>query len=348
MSQDTSRQAGSFLIKAAAFTIVMAGLRAAQPLVVPFLVSVFLAVICLPTLQWLQEKGVPTALALLLIIAMVGSIGMGLVLVVGTSVTDFREQLPAYQDGIVQQAKDAMVWLQEKGLFFSEDDKVRPDNVGPELIVAYVGRMLLSLGSVLGNAFVIFLTFVFILLEAAGLPSKLRAIAGGSDAVNQRVEAIQADIRHYISLKTIFSLLTGGVITIWLWILGVDYALLWGLLAFLLNYVPNVGSFIAAIPAVGLALIQLGPGAALYAALGFVVVNVVIGSVIEPRLMGRGLGLSTLVVFLSLIFWGWILGPMGMILSVPLTMIAKIILERNPDTHWIAILMSSEESVGKE
>jgi len=134
---------------------------------------------------------------------------------------------------------------------------------------------------------------------------------------------------------------TGIAIGIWLWLLEIDYALLWALLAFLLNYVPNIGSIIAAIPAVLLALIQFGMGASLITALGYAVVNLVIGSFIEPKFMGRGLGLSTLVVFLSLVFWGWVLGPIGMLLSVPLTMILKIALQSNDDTRWIAIILGS-------
>jgi predicted PurR-regulated permease PerM len=129
----------------------------------------------------------------------------------------------------------------------------------------------------------------------------------------------------------------------WLYVLGVDYVLLWALLAFLLNYIPNIGSIIAAIPAVLLALAQLGPAVAGLTALGFVLTNTVMGNMVEPRFLGRGLGLSTLVVFLSLIFWGWLLGTVGMLLSVPLTMIVKIALEGNDDTRWIALLLASED-----
>ena len=120
----------------------------------------------------------------------------------------------------------------------------------------------------------------------------------------------------------------------------VDYPLLWGLLAFLLNYIPNLGSIIAAVPTVLLTLVQLGWSAALIVFAGYSVVNVVIGSFIEPRFMGKGLGLSTLVVFLSLVFWGWVLGPVGMLLSVPLTMTLKIALESSEENRWLAKLLS--------
>ena len=139
--------------------------------------------------------------------------------------------------------------------------------------------------------------------------------------------------------------MTGLIVTTMLWSLGVDFPILWGLLAFLLNYVPTIGSIIAAIPPVLLALVQLGLGPALGVAIGFVAINVIMGNAVEPRFMGRGLGLSTLVVFLSLVVWGWILGPVGMLLSVPLTMTAKIALEANPETEWIAHLLGPADAL---
>ncbi len=164
----------------------------------------------------------------------------------------------------------------------------------------------------------------------------------GPHLMTGRTEKIAEEIKRYMAIKTVISLLTGVFIGFWLWMLGVDYPLMWGLLAFLLNYVPNIGSFIAAIPAVLLAFVQLGLIKAGLTGLGFVVVNVVFGNVIEPRFMGKGLGLSTLVVFLSLVFWGWVLGPVGMLLSVPITMTIKIALEASEETRWIAILLGSE------
>ena len=151
-------------------------------------------------------------------------------------------------------------------------------------------------------------------------------------------------IRRYIALKTVISLGTGIAIAIWMAVLSVDYPILWGALAFLLNYVPNIGSFIAAIPAVLLALLQLGVGSALVAGLGFLVVNVFFANIIEPRIMGYGVGLSTLVVFCSLVFWGWVLGPVGMLLSVPLTAMFRIVLGTNESTRWIAVMLGSDRS----
>jgi len=201
--------------------------------------------------------------------------------------------------------------------------------------------MLARLGGVLSNAFLVLLTLVFILLEASGFPKKLLVLSGGDPRGLQRAHQISESIRHYVSMKTWLSLATGVLIGLWLKFLDVDYPLLWGMLAFLFNFVPNIGSFIAAIPAIMLAIIHPGPATALYAAGGYLVVNGILGNVIEPRVMGRGLGLSTLVVFVSLVFWGWVFGPVGMLLSAPLTMIPRIYLDASERTRWLAVLLSA-------
>jgi predicted PurR-regulated permease PerM len=194
----------------------------------------------------------------------------------------------------------------------------------------------------------ILLTVVFILLEASSFPAKLRASAGDPEATMKGFGKFIGTVQKYMAIKTWISLATGGTIAIWLSVIGVDYPLLWGLLAFLFNYVPNIGSIIAAVPAVLLAFVQLGGGHAAFTALGFLVANIVMGNVVEPRVMGKGLGLSTLVVFLSLVFWGWVLGLVGMLLAVPLTMTVKIALESNEETRHIAVLLGPATEEVKE
>jgi len=193
---------------------------------------------------------------------------------------------------------------------------------------------------VLSNTLLVLLTVVFILFEAAGFPDKFRAAFGHSES-SQRFTKIRSEIQHYLGIKTVVSLTTGVAIGVAMAILGVDFPILWGGLAFLLNYIPNLGSILAAIPPVLLATVQLGPSQALVVAIVFVAVNVVLGNFVEPYFMGRRLGLSTLVVFLSLVFWGWVWGPVGMLLSVPLTMVVKIMLENTEDLRWIAVLLDA-------
>ena len=184
---------------------------------------------------------------------------------------------------------------------------------------------------------------LFLLLELDDISIKVDAILKDFSVNYSYFDEIANRIRHYLSIKTLTSLITGILLWIALTIIGVDYAILWGLIAFLLNYIPTIGSFIAAAPAVLFALVQLGFGGALAALIAFVAVNIIIGSFIEPKLMGQGMGLSTFIVFLSLIFWGFVFGTVGMFLSVPLTMTVKIMLEHNPKTRWIAIILGTKK-----
>ena len=189
----------------------------------------------------------------------------------------------------------------------------------------------------------ILLTMTFILLEWSGFREKTRVAFAHSEEQLARFAEISDNIKKYLMLKTLISLATGVLVTVWLIILQVDFPLLWGTLAFVLNFIPNIGSLIAAVPPVLLAFLQMGFSGAVFTALGYLVVNFILANLIEPRVMGEGVGLSTLVVFLSLVFWGWVLGPIGMLLSVPLTMISRILLDAVDETRWIAVLMGPRQ-----
>ena len=339
MGEKNISSVARFLITAACFVILVVGIREATSILVPFLLSVFIAIICSPPLFWMQKKGIPNALAVLLILIGIIIAGLFLAVFVGTSVNDFSSSLSFYQERLSDKWIYIISWINNLGIETSEH--VLKDYLDPGKAFSVTASALTGLSGLLTNAFMILLTVVFILLEASGFSRKLSvALNSPEESFGHFTEFIES-VKRYIALKTLFSLLTGVLIWIWLLIIGVDYALLWGLVAFLLNYVPNIGSIIAAVPAVLLALIQLGTGSALLTCLGYIITNVIVGSIVEPKFMGRSLGLSTLVVFLSLVFWGWVLGPVGMVLSVPLTMIVKIALENNEDTRWIAIMLGS-------
>jgi predicted PurR-regulated permease PerM len=326
----------------AAFVVIIAGMRAAESIMVPFLLSAFIAIIAAPPMFWLQRRKVPAGLAILIIILVILGLTLLLMTFIGTSVNDFTSALPDYQIRIKGKTAGLIDWLNNMGLSISNQEIMEYFDPGQAMQLA--SRLFRGLGSVLSNTFLIILTVVFILAEASSFPQKLKAILGENDNLSN-YESFLDNMQTYIGIKTLTSLATGTVVCISLLIIGVDYWLLWGLLAFLLNFVPTIGSIIAAIPAVLLALVQLGLGAAALTAGIYVMINVVIGSFIEPRFMGKELGLSTLVVFLSLLFWGWVLGPVGMLLSVPLTMTLKIALDSHDDTRWLAILLGPERAV---
>ncbi len=318
-----------FLLTAAALVVVLAGMRAAVSLLVPFLLAAFLAVICAPAAFWLQRRKVPATLAVLMVV--LGILGLEVLLAafVGTSINAFLDNLPFYQQRLKEEAAGLLTLVGSLGLAIPDQSLL--EMIDPGAAMRLVGNMLTGLGGVLTNTFLIMLTVVFMLLEAASFPVKIGAAFGDVEQRFGYMRRFTSGVKQYLAIKTLVSLGTGIVVAIWVAAWGVDFPLLWGLLAFLLNYVPNIGSIIAALPAVLLGFIQFGLGRALLVALGYVVINVVAGNVVEPRFLGRGLGLSTLVVFLSLVFWGWVLGPVGMLLSVPLTMTLKIALETSED-----------------
>lgn len=345
MTQQQST-AARFLLYSAAFIVVVAGMRAAESLLVPFLLSVFIAVICSPPLAWMHKRGVPYPVALLVIIGVVVIFGLLIGVVVGASVNSFSEDLPEYQQKLRLLSGSFFSWLSEWGIDL-QGSQLR-DSLNPGTAMTMVGATLASLGNVMGNAFMILLTVIFILAEESVFYDKLKAASGNAGKSMAAVQRFTRSVNRYMALKTALSLLTGVLIMVWLMILGVDYAVLWGLVAFLLNFVPTLGSIIAAVPAVLLAIIQLGTGHALLTAAGYLAVNVVVGNILEPRFMGKGLDLSALVVFLSLVFWGWVLGPVGMLLSVPLTMTLKIAFESFDETRWVAVILGSGAALSQK
>ena len=327
----------------ASFIIVVAGMKAASPLLVPFFVAVFIAVICAPPMFWLQGKGVPKIFAIALILAAILLVGLLLGALIVPSLSDFLRSLPGYQERLSTHIAALINWLRERDINLSQEDVA--STFHPGWIMTLAGGIFSALSSVLADAFMILLTVVFILLEAADFPKKLQVVLKIPERSLSTIEKFSRNAKRYLVIKTLISAVVGLVIWLWLFILGVDYPVLWGTLSFLLNYVPNIGAIIAALPVTLLALVQLGVGSALLTVLGFVVVHIVLGSIIEPKLTGKGLSLSTLVVLLSMVFWGWVLGPIGMILSVPMTSLLTIALESYEETRGLAFMLGSDTEI---
>jgi AI-2 transport protein TqsA len=340
--QNGQSTAARVLLSAAAFVVVIAGMRAAQGIIVPFLLAVFIAIIAAPGLNWLQRRRVPRVVALVLVVVGILTVGVALTALLGTSLDGFSEALPAYQQRLEGEMISLVDWLAARGVAVS--DRTLLNYLDPGSAMRLVSGLLSGLGSVLTNAFLILLTVIFILLEASTFAAKLQDASGEPEHSLEETNAVLHNIKRYMTIKTLTSALTGVTIAVGLLLEGVDFAVLWGFFAFLLNFIPNVGSFIAAVPAMLVAVLQLGYGAALATAGLYVVVNVTVGSILEPRWMGNQLGVSPLVVFLSLVFWGWVFGPVGMFLSVPLTISVQIMLASNPDTRWVAVLLGDRRA----
>ena len=325
------------LLSFAAFMVVVAGLRAASDLVVRFLLALFIVFICGPIFFWLNRKGVPKWISLFAVLLIILSFGAVLGVLIGTSVNDFTRSLPEYQANFVKMVSGFISWLNSKGIEVPRDAVLNIFNTN--MIMNLVGSTLTTLTGMLSDSFLILLIVIFLLLEASTVPLKVASIWGHDSQTMRELKRFAASMQQYIALKTLISLATGIFISVALIVIGVDFPLLWGLMAFLFNYIPTIGSILASIPPILLAMVQLGLAQAGAVLIVYLAVNNVIGGFIEPRTMGRGLGISPLVVLLSVIFWGWVLGPIGMLLSVPLTMSVKLYLESRANTRWIAVML---------
>ncbi|MFO7566182.1 MAG: AI-2E family transporter [Enhygromyxa sp.] len=339
MSQDKRAIGLRVLITGASLCVVVAGLREAKDILVPVLFSGFLAVLAHPPIRWLQSKRLPDWAAVTIVFAGVLGGFAALSALIGNSLASFSENLPVYTARLESMTAGWFGWLEGHGVEVSTSALL--DQVDASQAADWAGTLVAGVGSLLSNTAFVLLTTAFIMAEAAGLPRKLQAALGGPDVDIVRFTKIVEDIGVYLSLKTQISLVTGLLAWVLCLAVGVDYPVLWGVLAFLLNYIPSLGSIIAAIPPFMLTYVQFGWERSVVVAIGFLLINTIMGNIIEPRVMGKRLGLSSLVVFLSLVFWGWVWGPLGMFLSVPLTMIVKILLENSDDLKWVAVLLGS-------
>jgi AI-2 transport protein TqsA len=317
--------------------IIAISIKQAQATFQWLLFAVYLAALGIPLVIWLERKRIPYVVAVLLVVAGFAIVLAVIVVFVGTSLNSFYAALPSYQALLQQRISSLQASLAANGMRIT--DSLLVNQFDPAWVKRWTASLLRGFGSALFELVMILVAVMFILLEASSFPVKLRAILGDPQKDFHLFMKFIYDIQHYMNIKTAISLTVGILVGVWLFILGVDFPILWGFLAFLLHYVPNIGGFIAAVPAVLLAFIEFGTGRATQVAIGYLAVEFILGNVVEPMLMGRRLGLSTLVVIVSLIFWGNLLGIVGVFLCIPLTMTLKFACENNKNTRWIAVLL---------
>lgn len=332
------------LVAAACLALLIQAIAAAHSYVLILLTAVFIALVVAAPIFLLQHKGLPFGVALLLVLGAAVSVLAGIGTIVGTSINQFTRALPSYQARIEATTEQATETLAKWGIEIPYE-LAFSQFINPARAMDLVAGLFSGLGSVVANSSVILLLVIFILLEASTFPAKLSAAFGDQADARNKFGQLTASVNRYLVIKTTVSLGTGVLAAGLCAVLGVDFAVLWGLLAFLLNYVPTFGSILASVPPVLLAIVQFGFGRAAVVLIGYLVINSVIGNIVEPRFMGHGLGLSPLAVFLSLLFWGWLLGPVGMLLSIPLTVAVKIVMESTPETRWVGILLSPGAAV---
>lgn len=325
------------LLGMAAVVVAVAGLRAASVFFLPLLLSLFLTIISLPLLNWLRSLRVPTVPAITVTMLAAVSLLAVVGLVFSVSIETVTDKMPDYQLRVRELLQQPVDWLEEQGVPVTSE--FSPEALDLNAMVDLVGSTFRGVAAAVSNIVLVLLMMIFMLWESTILPGKLQAARRFGDFDPDRLHGVVARVQRYLLLKTLVSLATGIAAGVFVLAVGLDFALFWGFLAFVLNYIPNIGSILAAVPAVVLALVQLGPTRAIVIAAGYLAINTVFGNLVEPAIMGRGLRMSPLAIFLSLVFWGWVWGPLGMILSVPLTVSLKILFENTDSLRWFAALL---------
>lgn len=310
----------------------------AKAIMVPFLLSLFIAIILAIPVGWLKKRGLSVPVSVGIVSLATVLIEVLLAFMLGSTLAQFNALLPDYQARLSEIENDLSEWLLSKGVNLPESGIL--DAMDPKWVLDFANALMAGLGEVLSNAVLIMFTVLFMLLEAWTFPAKVHAMQGirGGEVMAQIAKVIDST-KHYIAAKALISLVTGILIGIGLTLVGLDFAVLWGFLAFVLNFIPNIGSVLAAVPAVLLSFLQLGPLETLIVIAIYLAANTLMGNIVEPAILGRRVGLSTLSVFMSLVFWGWLLGPVGMLLSVPLTMVVKFAAQASEQTRWLAVLL---------
>ncbi|AXU97241.1 MAG TPA: AI-2E family transporter [Erwinia persicina] len=329
----------NILLKLATLVVILGGIKLSAEIMVPFLMALFFAIVLNPLVTWLMRRGIRRGLAISLVVLVV-LIGLALIIaMIAGSLQEFSEVYPQLQ----AQAEQKLAIIQHFAARFHI--MISPESLAqrldPNAVMDVATTMLGQFSGAMTQIVLVMMTVIFMLFEVHHLPYKLRyALVNPQIRIAGLHRALKG-VTHYLALKTLISLATGILVWLALMALGVKFALLWGLVAFVLNFVPNIGPVIAGIPPVLQALLLNTPLEAGLVATLFIAIHMLLGNLLEPRVMGRGLGLSSLVVFLSLIFWGWLLGPVGMLLSVPLTSVCKILMETTPGGSKLAILLGN-------
>ena len=325
---------------AASIVVIIAGARFASPILQPLLLSLFLAIIFGSPVASLRRKGLSPLLAAGLVATLIVAIVSAMFVMFSSAIEEFHQAVPRYHAEFSELLDRITAWLSAQGITVSE--QAVEAALHPGEAISYLASFIGGVSGTLSNVFLILFTVAFLLVDAAGFPRKLAAnIPEQQQSVLAMVRDLVHSLNDYMEAKALISVVTALLIWLGLFLLEVEYAELWALVAFLLNFIPTVGSIIAAIPVVLLSILDMDAFHTTMIIALYLTVNVVMGNVVEPAWMGRRMGLSTLAIFLSVIFWGWMFGAVGTLLSVPLTMVVKFIAESNPGVSWLGVLLSA-------
>jgi len=337
-----------FLIGVAALGIAVITMAEYAYLINAVFLGIIIVVIAAPMLYWLQDKGLPDWLAFVITLLVLITIGVAFVLFLDISVDQLAAAVPTYveQAESLQASMESM--LSGLGVDTANIQSVL-DLIDPAQLLTVIVDILSGISEAVSNLVVVVLVAAFLLAEAMGLRANASRQLSLGQARLARVSQFIHDLREYVVITLRLGLVTGALVTILLLILGVDFPLMWGVLALLLNFIPTIGIWIAMIPPIILALLEFGLTKALIVLVGYLLIDALIENVAKPKFLGEGLNLAPVTIILSLIFWAAVLGPLGALLAVPLTLAVKeLVLAADEDSRGLAELMSSKRDTPEE
>src|ERR687897_3242214 len=300
----------------AATVVVLVGIHLSAPILNPIFFAVVLTLLFSPVYAWLKRRGLPTPLALVVMLVGLTGLFLALFFILSISITRFSERVGFYVTQLDVELDNLDVLLERLGLSNVDLQEV----VNPSALAGALGVVLSGIAGFLSDLFLILMITLFLLGEGPAMMNRLRASVHEDNAQVARLTTVGQSVVRQFGLRAIVNLVTGAGVSSLLFVLGVDFPLLWGILTFFLSFVPYIGLVLAVTPAVVLALAEFGLTRAVLVIAGIVVINVLAENVLSPLMMGRGLNLSPTVVFLSFILWAWVLGGPGAFLAVPITM----------------------------
>ena len=316
----------------AATLIVLVGIRLGAPILNPIFFALVLSLLFSLIYSWLKHRGLPSPLVLVIMLIVIGALFMSLFFILGVSISRFSERVGFYTSQLNSQVVSLDALLERLGL---SNVDLR-DVVKPNALAEALGTVLSGVAGFLSDLFLMIM--LFLLGEGPAMMNRLRAGAGRDNPQVERLTAVGRSVVRQFGLRAIVNLVTGAGVTVLLFLLGVDFPLLWGILTFFLSFVPYIGLVLAVTPAVVLALAEFGVTRAVLVIVGVIVINVLAENVLSPVMMGRGLNISPTIVFLSFIFWAWLLGGPGAFLALPITLFVAVMLDTFPETRWLASL----------
>ena len=332
----------SLLVGVASLVLIVAGLKALSGLLSPILLSLFIVLVTYPIMTWLKRRGVPHWLAYAIVLLIVLIVGAFFVLFFTISFEQLSDVIPNYVKQIEAQLNNLWQWLNEQGV--ESEDIQSLQWFQPERIIQLLVSLISSLLSVFSNIGLTLLIFIYMLASAPTFAKQLRRGLRNNTSLLGQFQDFAHSTTSYLAIKSWVGALTAICQIILMWVMGVQFAVLWGVLSFLFNFIPNIGFYVALIPPVLLTLLNQGLGRAIIFVVGYALINLFFDNVIAPRFLAEGLDLSVLVTFLAVIIWTWIFGPIGAFMALPLTvMVKKLLLEPFPQTQLIALLLGSGE-----